>query len=121
MSAVDLLSAFLGGGGLTSAITGAVGAFTKYKELALSYEHERSKWNYELKMYAAQTQQERYLVENKRLMVTETVAAATQQSAITADSAEVVALLKRTGKAPTWAVFRSLFRPFLTSALCCWA
>ena len=117
MSVLDLLGTFLGGGGLTSAITGAVGAFTKYKELSLSYEHERAKWDYEIKMYDAQIQQERYLVEKKALMVTETVAAATQQAAINADAAETVALINRRGKAPWWAIIRTLFRPALTLAM----
>lgn len=117
MSFVDIVSTFLGGGGLTSAVTGAVGAFTKYKELKLSYQHEKDKWQYEVDMYAAQAAQERYLVDNKRLMVTETVAAATLQSALQADSAEVVELLKRKGDTPKWAIFRTLFRPGLTLAL----
>lgn len=117
MSVLDLVGAFLGGGGLTSAITGAVGAFTKYKELSLSYEHERHKWDYEIKMYSAQTQQERFLAESNRLMVTETVAAEAQRAAIEADAAETVALINRAGKAPWWAVIRTLFRPALTLAL----
>lgn|GEM_PF-4238381 len=117
MSFLDLIGSFLGGGGLTSAITGAVGAFTKYKELKLYYEHEGKKWDYEVKMFAAQAGHERYLVENKRLMVTETVAAATQQAAIHADASEAVALLRRQGNAPAWAVFRTLFRPGLTLSL----
>lgn len=117
MSFWALAADFLSGGGLTSAVTGAVGAVVKYKELKLSYEHETKKWDYEVKMYAAQTQQERYLVENKRLMVTETVAAATQQAAINADAYEAIALLNRKGKAPFWAVARTLFRPGLTLSL----
>lgn len=117
MSFVELAGAFLGGGGLTSAITGAVGAFTKYKELSLSYEHERLKWDYEIKMYSAQTQQERFLVESNRLIVTETVAAETQRAAINADASETVALLNRAGRAPWWAVARTLFRPGLTLSL----
>lgn len=117
MSWLDLVGGFLGGGGLTSAITGALGAFTKYKELKLSYEHERHKWDYEVKMYAAQTEQERYLAENNRLIVTETVAGMTQRAAIEADSSEVVELIKRRGKAPYWAIIRTMFRPTLTLAL----
>ena len=117
MSVWDVVGGFFSGGGLTSAITGAVGAFTKYKELKLSYEHERHKWDYEVKMYAAQTEQERFLAEQGRLIVNETVAGATQQAAIHADALETVALLKRQGAAPTWAIFRTLFRPGLTLSL----
>lgn len=114
---IDLAGQFFGGGGLTSAVTGAVGAFTKYKELKLSYDHEKDRWEYEVKMLSAQTAHERYLVENKRLMVTETVSAATLQEAIRGDSAEVKALIDRAGQAPKWAVFRTLFRPIITIKL----
>lgn len=114
MSFIDLATSFLGGGGLTAAVTGAIGAFTKYKELKLSYEHKKAQWAFEVQMYQAQVKQEQYLVEKKGLMVTETVSAATLQAAIHSDSQEVVALLKRKGKAPMWAVFRTLFRPMLT-------
>lgn len=117
MSFIDLATSFLGGGGLTAAVTGAIGAFTKYKELKLSYEHKKDQWAFEVQMYQAQSQQERYLVEKKALMVTETVNAATLQAAINSDSREVVELLKRKGKAPLWAIFRILFRPMLTLAL----
>lgn len=113
----DLIVPWLTGGGLTSTITGSISAFVKYKELKLSYDHERDRWNYEISMYKNQRDHERYLVDQKALMVNEVTATHAQRTAIESDMREVVALLKRPGDAPAWAVFRTLFRPGLTLCL----
>jgi hypothetical protein len=97
------------GGGLTTIATGAIGAYTKLKEMKLQNEHQKFQMKYEVEMHKLQFQSDKYLGDLNLLIAKEAGANQSFNSAINAE-----ARINDHGLPIAVRSIRTLFRPGLT-------
>ena len=111
----DVLSIF-GGSGLSGIASAVISSIAKHKSDALSYEHEKSRWDYEVKMQGLQTNADQKLAEQGQLI-------SKQQGEVDINLAELDTLMEaikaeskiKTDGLPWWVrAVRVLLRPGLT-------
>ena len=103
---------FLTGGGITSIATGAIGAYTKLKELKINNEHRQFEMKYEVSMHKLQSAADAVKMEHKLLISEQQTSAADFQAAINAQ-----ARISSINLSPKVNGLRALLRPGLTTFL----